>query len=206
MAKKPPLDFYEIQSKQRKKSVFLILFLFLFYFFAIGFISVVFVVSFGLILSKETLLSADFLRKLLLFDAAVSIIIATFHYVDARRFGAKFILKRLDAVLDRTWLRKEVRSLYDKRTGRPGIDPEAAVRLMLAGLFQGITSDRKLMREAQANLAIQANPTAAVMNLKRLAAFCPALTGFSYGDMHGTSTAISIRIDLGPPNEARRAA
>jgi heat shock protein HtpX len=97
MAKKPPLDFYEIQSKQRKKSVFLILFLFLFYFLAIGFISFVVVVSFGLILSQEALLSADFLRKLLLFDAAVSISIATFHYVDARRFGAKFILKRLDA-------------------------------------------------------------------------------------------------------------
>jgi heat shock protein HtpX len=97
MAKKPPKDFYEIQSKQRRKSVFLVLFLFLFYFFAIGFISVVFVVSFGFILSKEALLSADFLKKLLLFDAAVSIIIATFHYVDARRFGAKFILKRLDA-------------------------------------------------------------------------------------------------------------
>jgi heat shock protein HtpX len=97
MAKKLPLDFYEIQSKQRKKSVFLILFLFLFYFLAIGFISVVCVVSFGFILSKEALLSADFLRKLLLFDAVVSIIIATFHYVDARRFGATFILKRLDA-------------------------------------------------------------------------------------------------------------
>ena len=97
MARKPPLDFYEIQRKQRRKSVFLILVLFLFYFFAIGFISVVCVVSFGLILSKEILLSADFLRKLLLFDAAVSIIIAIFHYVDARRFGATFILKRLDA-------------------------------------------------------------------------------------------------------------
>lgn len=97
MVKKPPVDFYEIQRKQRRKSVFLILFLFLFYFFAIGFISVVFVVSFGFILSKEALLSADFLKKLLLFDAVVSIIIATFHYVDARRFGAIFILKRLDA-------------------------------------------------------------------------------------------------------------
>lgn len=97
MAKKPPIDFYEIQSKQRKKSVFLVLFLFLFYFFAIGLISVIFGVSFGLILSKEALLSADFLRKLLLFDAAVSFAIAIFHYVDARRFGAIFILKRLDA-------------------------------------------------------------------------------------------------------------
>ena len=38
---------------------------------------------------------------------------------------------------------------------RPGIDPEAAVRLMLAGLFQGIIHDRRLMREAQVNLAIR---------------------------------------------------
>lgn len=65
------------------------------------------------------------------------------------------VLKRVDAVLDLRWLREEVRDLYNESTGRPGIDPEAAVRLMLAGLFQGITSDRKLMREAQVNLAIR---------------------------------------------------
>ncbi len=97
MAKKIPLNFYDIQSKQKKKSVFLVLFLFIFYFLAIGFITFVFVLSFGLILSKDAWLSADFLRKILLFDAIVAIIIATFHYVDARRFGAEFILKRLDA-------------------------------------------------------------------------------------------------------------
>jgi len=65
------------------------------------------------------------------------------------------ILKRVDAVLDLSWLRDEVRTLYNERNGRPGIDPEAAVRLMLAGLFHGISSDRKLMREAQVNLAIR---------------------------------------------------
>ncbi len=97
ISKKTPLNFYEIQRKQRRKSVFLILFLFLFYFIALGFISVVFVVSFGLILSKDALLSPDFLIKLLVFDGALSILIATFHYIDARKFGAKFILKRLDA-------------------------------------------------------------------------------------------------------------
>jgi hypothetical protein len=39
--------------------------------------------------------------------------------------------------------------------GRPSIDPEAALRLMLAGYFQNIIHDRKLMREAQVNLAIR---------------------------------------------------
>lgn len=65
------------------------------------------------------------------------------------------ILKRVDRVLDLSWLRAEVQDCYKAAQGRPGIDPEAAVRLMLAGLFQGITSDRKLLREAQVNLAIR---------------------------------------------------
>ena len=65
------------------------------------------------------------------------------------------ILKRVDKVLDLRWLRKEVRALYDERNGRPSIDPEAAVRLMLAGYFQGLVYDRKLMREAKVNIAIR---------------------------------------------------
>ena len=65
------------------------------------------------------------------------------------------ILKRVDKVLDLSWLRDEVKDLYCNNNGRPGIDPEAAVRLMLAGFFQGIVHDRKLIREAQVNLAIR---------------------------------------------------
>lgn len=65
------------------------------------------------------------------------------------------ILKRVDRVLDLNWLRDEVKPLYDDQRGRPGIDPEAAVRLMLAGLLLGIVHDRKLMREAQVNIAIR---------------------------------------------------
>ncbi len=65
------------------------------------------------------------------------------------------ILKLVDKVLDLSWLRDEVKDLYCGDNGRPGIDPEAAVRLMLAGFFQGIVHDRKLMREAQVNIAIR---------------------------------------------------
>ena len=65
------------------------------------------------------------------------------------------ILKQVDRVLDLSWLRKEVTPLYCETNGRPSIDPESAVRLMLAGFFQGIVQDRKLMREAQVNLAIR---------------------------------------------------
>lgn len=65
------------------------------------------------------------------------------------------ILKRVDRILDLSWLRNEVRGCYREDFGRPGIDPEAAVRLMLAGYFHGIVHDRKLMREAQVNLAFR---------------------------------------------------
>ncbi len=65
------------------------------------------------------------------------------------------ILTRVDRFLDLSWLREEVAELYCADNGRPGIDPEVAVRLMLAGLLLGIVHDRKLMREAQVNIAIR---------------------------------------------------
>lgn len=65
------------------------------------------------------------------------------------------ILARVDRVLDLDWLREEVGDLYCADNGRPGIDPEVAVRLMLAGFLLGIVHDRRLMREAQVNVAIR---------------------------------------------------
>lgn len=65
------------------------------------------------------------------------------------------VLARIDRVLDLSWLRGEVGDLYCTDNGRPGIDPEAALRLMLAGFLLGIIHDRRLMREAQVNLAIR---------------------------------------------------
>ena len=65
------------------------------------------------------------------------------------------VLARVARVLDLSWLRAEVADLYCADNGRPGIDPDAAVRLMLAGFLLGIVHDRKLMREAHVNLAIR---------------------------------------------------
>lgn len=65
------------------------------------------------------------------------------------------LLARVDRVLDLSWLRAEVAGLYCDGNGRPGIDPEVAVRLMLAGFLLGIVHDRRLLREAQVNIAIR---------------------------------------------------
>jgi len=65
------------------------------------------------------------------------------------------VLARVDRVLDLSWLREEVADRYCLDNGRPGIDPEVAVRLMLAGLLTGIVHDRRLMREAEVNIAIR---------------------------------------------------
>lgn len=68
---------------------------------------------------------------------------------------ADHVLRRVDRALDFSWIHEEVRGCYCQDNGRPSIDPESALRLMLAGFFQGITEDRRLMREAQVNLAIR---------------------------------------------------
>jgi len=65
------------------------------------------------------------------------------------------ILVRVDRNLDLSWLCGEVADFYCADNGRPGLDPEVAVRLMLAGLLLGIVHDRRLMRESQVNLAIR---------------------------------------------------
>lgn len=65
------------------------------------------------------------------------------------------ILRRIDKELDLSWFRDEIKDLYDENNGRPSIDPEAALRLMIAGFVEGIREDRKLMRQAQVNVAIR---------------------------------------------------
>lgn len=65
------------------------------------------------------------------------------------------VLARVERVLDLSWLHEEVAEVYAPGVGRPAIDPEAAVRLMLAGFLLGLVHDRRLMRKAQVNLAIR---------------------------------------------------
>ncbi len=102
MTKKLALDFYEVQRQQQRKSLFVFFILILFYFIAVGFFSGI-LLFFVVLLGKGELLAGSFLVKLLLFNSALSFIIASFHFYDAKKFGARFILKRLMArLLDRS--------------------------------------------------------------------------------------------------------
>ena len=56
------------------------------------------------------------------------------------------VLVRVDAVLDLSRLRGMVEGIYADGFGRPGVEPEAALRLMLAGFLTGFVQDRRLMR------------------------------------------------------------
>ena len=66
-------------------------------------------------------------------------------------------LKRVDKVLDLSWLRKEVRDCYDDTNGRPRIDTESAVRLMLAGFFWLYLWLRRC-RKPQSGLVVELRP------------------------------------------------
>ncbi len=65
------------------------------------------------------------------------------------------VLRRIDAVLDLSWLHDELRVCYCQDNGRPSIDPERALRLMLAGFLEGIVHDRALLRRTQTDLAFR---------------------------------------------------
>ncbi len=64
------------------------------------------------------------------------------------------LYRRLDQLLDLTWVRRETRALYSC-TGRPSIDPVVIAKLLLIAYFEGIASERKLLRQVQVNLAFR---------------------------------------------------
>lgn len=92
-----PRDFYEIQERQKARSLILFGFVLLFHFAAIGLITLALFWSFGLFLGRETLGSASFWPRFLVFVGLASSIVAFLHFQDARRNGPRFILHRLQA-------------------------------------------------------------------------------------------------------------
>ena len=65
---------------------------------------------------------------------------------------ADHLARRIDAVLDLSWLHGELEPYYS-HTGRPSIDPELMMRMLIIGYVFAIRSERQLCSEVQVNLA-----------------------------------------------------
>jgi len=62
------------------------------------------------------------------------------------------LLRLLDRHVDFSFVRERLKSFYSS-TGRPSIDPEVLLRLLLIGYLYGITSERRLLEEVKMHLA-----------------------------------------------------
>jgi transposase len=65
---------------------------------------------------------------------------------------ADHLLRRIDAVLDLSWLRGELKAHYSD-IGRPSVCPELMIRMLLVGYCYSIRSERRLCEEVELNLA-----------------------------------------------------
>jgi len=68
------------------------------------------------------------------------------------RVPSDHLLRRIDDVLDLSWLRAELRVFYS-HTGRPSVCPELMIRMLLIGYCYSIRSERRLCHEVELNLA-----------------------------------------------------
>ena len=61
------------------------------------------------------------------------------------------LLRLIDRYIDLKFVRGKVKHLYS-RTGRPSVDPEVLLRMLLIGYLYGITSERRLCEEVQMHI------------------------------------------------------
>jgi len=65
---------------------------------------------------------------------------------------ADHLLRLIDGYVDFSFVREQLRGFYSA-LGRPSIDPEVLLRLLVVGYLYGITSERRLMEEVRMHLA-----------------------------------------------------
>ena len=68
------------------------------------------------------------------------------------RVPADHLLRRIDRFLDLSALRRHLAPYYS-HTGRPSVDPELMIRMLIIGYCFAIRSERRLCEEVQLNLA-----------------------------------------------------
>jgi len=70
-----------------------------------------------------------------------------FYYINIRNMIPKnHILRLINKYIDFSFIRKRAKHLYSS-TGRPSIDPEVLLRMLLIGYLYGIASERRLCEE-----------------------------------------------------------
>src|ERR1700686_4492739 len=62
------------------------------------------------------------------------------------------LLRLIDRHVDLDFIRAKLKNSYSD-TGRPSIDPELLLRMLLVGYLYGVTSERKLVEELRMHLA-----------------------------------------------------
>jgi transposase len=76
-----------------------------------------------------------------------------FHYFSLEEYvPADHLLRLIDRHVDFGFVRERLQGSYS-HTGRPSIDPELLLRLLLVGYLYGITSERRLVDEVRMHLA-----------------------------------------------------
>ena len=64
-------------------------------------------------------------------------------------------LRRLESVLDLSFVYEESASLYSRKYGRPPIDPVMIVKYLLVGFLYGIPSERQIEQRIQTDVALR---------------------------------------------------
>ena len=69
-----------------------------------------------------------------------------------RQVPADHLLRSIDRFVDLSSIREHLRPFYSEM-GRPSIDPELMIRMLIIGYTHGIRSERRLCEEVHLNLA-----------------------------------------------------
>jgi Zn-dependent protease with chaperone function/Zn-finger nucleic acid-binding protein len=93
----PPLDFYELEKRQKIRSLAVLGVLFLFHLAAVGLLLLAGLMTIGLLSPRLAVFGPGFLLKFAAADVILALMIALFQYFDARKNGAAFLIKRLSA-------------------------------------------------------------------------------------------------------------
>ena len=64
-------------------------------------------------------------------------------------------LRKLEAALDLSFVYEETARLYNRKLGRPPIDPVVIVKYLLVGFLYGIPSERQIEQRIQTDIALR---------------------------------------------------